>query len=116
MASASNILRGEHPMLRFLSSLWVSDFVSLARQCLEVSARSRIHSSKLEIFTEIWPHTRVKASAKKKTGGRWQLSMARGVTRVVTRAALAHTRQARLWWDSQAGGLTAAGTPLDWPY
>ena len=21
-----------------------------------------------------------------------------------------------LWWDSQAGGLTAAGTPLDWPY
>ena len=24
--------------------------------------------------------------------------------------------QARLWWDSQAGGLAAAGTSLDWPY
>ena len=42
--------------------------------------------------------------------------MARAVTRIVIRAAPAHTMQARLWWDSQAGGLTAAGTPLDWPY
>ena len=27
VVSPSNILRGEHPMLRFLSTLWVSDFV-----------------------------------------------------------------------------------------
>ena len=40
----------------------------------------------------------------------------RGMTRTVARAPPAHTWQARLWWDSQAGGLAAAGTSLDWPY
>ena len=40
----------------------------------------------------------------------------RRVTRAVARAAPAHTVQARLWWDSQAGGLAAAGTSLDSPY
>ena len=28
VVSPSNILRGEHPILRFLSTLWISDFVS----------------------------------------------------------------------------------------